>query len=165
MNFSLNNIQPHRHRRALRDERGVAIVEFALVLPILALILFGVLDFGKAYNYWISETHLASEGARYAAVDQNPDPAKGPNFLAAVRDQADTTELRAGNTASVPDPLQVCVSFPSGTHKVGDPVRVQVSTTYQFMSLFGAGLSKTVVAASTMRLERVPTNYADGDCA
>jgi Flp pilus assembly protein TadG len=148
----------------MRDERGTALVEFALVLPLLALILFGVLDFGKAYNYWIDETHLASEGARYAAVDQNPDPVNSPNFLAAVRDQADTAELKNGSTSSVPDPLQVCVSFPNGTHNVGDPVKVEVSTTYQFMSLFG-GLSKTVVSDSTMRLERVPTHYADGDCA
>jgi Flp pilus assembly protein TadG len=163
MNFSLHHIR--RLPRNVRDECGTALVEFALVLPVLVLILFGVLDFGKAYNYWIDETHLASEGARYASVDQNPDPNNATNFLAAVRDQADTAELRNGNTSSVPDALQVCVSFPGGTHRVGDPVRVQVTTTYQFLSLFGAGLSKTVTADSTMRLERVPTNYADGDCA
>jgi Flp pilus assembly protein TadG len=164
MNFSLHHSPRLCLPRSLRDERGTALVEFALVLPVLVVILFGVLDFGKAYNYWISETHLASEGARYAAVDQNPDPSKA-NFLTAVRDQADTAELRDGNTSSVPDPLQVCVSFPAGTHNVGDPVRVQVTTTYRFLSLFGGALSKTVAADSTMRLERVPTNYADGDCA
>ena len=53
---------------------------------------------------------------------------------------------------------------PVAAHNVGDPVKVEVTSTYQFMSLFG-GVSKDVVADSTMRLERVPTNYADSDCA
>jgi len=165
MNFSLHTNQLCSFGRALRDDRGVALVEFALILPLLALLVFGMLDVGKAYNYWIDETHLASEGARYAAVDQKPQPKASSSLLTQVRDQADTPELKNGGTSSVPSPLQVCVSFPNSTHNVGDPVRVQVSTTYQFLSILGAGLSKTVVAHSTMRLERVPTDYADGECS
>jgi Flp pilus assembly pilin Flp len=162
MNFSLPHISFPCRRRVLRDERGTAVVEFALVLPLLALFLFGVLDFGRAYNYWIDQTHLASEAARYAAVDQNPDPAKA-SFLEAVRDQA-SGALHDGGS-SVPDPIQLCVSFPNGTHEVGDPVQVEVKSTYQFMDLFGIDLAQDVKATSTMRLERVPTNYADGDCS
>ena len=50
-------------------------MEFALVLPLLLLLVFGMLDFGKAYNYWNDATHLTAEGARYAAVNRKPDPA------------------------------------------------------------------------------------------
>src|SRR5437868_458087 len=85
-------------------EEGQALVEFALVLPVLLVILFGTLDFGKAYNYWIDETHLASEGARYAAVNQTPDPSAA-SFLDAIREQADTAELRNGGTSTVPGAL------------------------------------------------------------
>jgi Flp pilus assembly protein TadG len=156
---------PHPARVALRDETGAALVEFALVLPLLALILFAALDVGKAYNYWIDETQLAHEGARYAAVNKNPDPSS-PNFLAAIRKQADTAELRDGSTGSVPDPLKVCVYLPDGP-TVGNRVRVEVTSTYRFMSFVSGKLNllpKTVVADSTMRLERTPS-YADGDCA
>ena len=52
------------------EERGVALVEFALVAPILLVILLAVLDFGKAFNYWIDETQLASAGARWAVVNK-----------------------------------------------------------------------------------------------
>lgn len=154
-----------RIRRALKSQRGVALVEFALVLPLLALILFGALDLGKAYNYWIDETHLANEGARYAAVNQSPDPS-APNFLAAIRSQADSAELRNGSTGSVPDALQVCVYLPDGA-AVGDRVRVEVTSTYRFLSFIASKLDvleKSVVADSTMRLERVPS-YTDGECA
>jgi hypothetical protein len=154
-----------RPRSVLRRDSGAALVEFALVLPILLLLVFGALDLGKAYNYWIDETQLAHEGARYAAVNKNPDPNE-PNFLAAIRKQADTDELRDGNTGSVPDPLQVCVYLPDGP-EIGNRVRVEVTSTYHFMS-FIAGkvnlLQKPVVADSTMRLERTPS-FGDGDCA
>jgi TadE-like protein len=55
------------------DSRGTALVEMALVLPVLLLLLFGMLDFGKALNAWIDETHLANEAARIAAVSYCPD--------------------------------------------------------------------------------------------
>ena len=154
-----------RLRLRLRDDTGAALVEFALILPIFLLILFGALDLGKAYNYWIDETQLAHEGARYAAVNKNPDPS-APSLVAAIRNQADTAELRNGSTGSVPDPLRVCVYLPDGP-AVGNRVRVEVTSTYSFMSFLSSKLNllpKTVVADSTMRLERTPT-YSDGECA
>src|SRR5438105_15914427 len=65
----------HSLRRALRlgrDDRGVALTEMALVLPVLLLLILGMVDFGKAINYWIDDTHLANEGARMAVVNNNP---------------------------------------------------------------------------------------------
>src|SRR6266705_4988603 len=57
-----------------RDERGTALAELAIVMPLLLVLLFGMLDFGKAFNEWITQTHLASEGARLAAVTYCPAP-------------------------------------------------------------------------------------------
>src|SRR5437660_292654 len=53
-------------RMRLSDARGVALAELALVLPLLLVLLLGMLDFGKAFNDWIDETHLANEGAGLA---------------------------------------------------------------------------------------------------
>ena len=55
---------PMRLRRLAlrgRDERGTAVVEFALVLLPLCLIVFGILDFGRALNYYNNLTQLACE--------------------------------------------------------------------------------------------------------
>src|ERR671924_1310118 len=103
-----------------RSEEGVALVEFALILPILVLLLFGMLDFGKAYNYWIDETHLAAVGARYAAVNKNPGAAGGVTLQSWIASQANTSELRNGGTGSVPSAISVCIDFPSGTSSLGD---------------------------------------------
>jgi len=61
--------------RRFSDEKGTSLVEFALIAPVLMLVLFGLLDFGKALNYWNNDTHLAAEGARWAVV--NTDPGSG----------------------------------------------------------------------------------------
>src|SRR5688500_4317876 len=122
-----------RGRDRARSEEGVALVEFALILPVLALLLFGMLDFGKAFNYWIDETHLANEGARWAAVNRNP--ASSGTLQEYIKSQATTAELRNGGTPSVPNPLQVCIWFPAGTSNVGDPVRVTLETTYRWLGI------------------------------
>ncbi|WP_026556464.1 TadE/TadG family type IV pilus assembly protein [Arthrobacter sp. 35W] len=50
------------------SERGAAAVEFALLLPVLLLLVIGIMEFGRAYNIQISASQAAREGARYAAV-------------------------------------------------------------------------------------------------
>jgi Flp pilus assembly protein TadG len=167
MPATLHHSQLHRLRARLADQSGAALVEFALVLPVLLLILFGTLDFGKAYNYWIDETHLANEGARYAAVNQSPSSDPSVSLLDAIRAQADTAELRDGGTGAVPDALQVCVHLPQGA-TVGKPVTVDVTSTYRFLSFIASKVNATdvqITTSSTMRLERTPTLYSDGQCS
>jgi Flp pilus assembly protein TadG len=148
--------------RAGSDD-GVALVEFALILPVLALMLFGMLDFGKAFNYWIDETHLANEGARWAVVNKNP--SSSGTLQEYIRDQATTPELRNGGTSSLADPVRVCIEFPDGTSNVGDPVRVTLTATYQWLGFIASETDltdTTITGSSTMRLEARPTNYAAG---
>jgi TadE-like protein len=152
-----------RRHRAL-EERGVALVEFALVAPLLLVLLFGMIDFGRTFNYWIDATHLSNEGARWAVVNRNP--AATGTLQTWLQQQADTGELRSGGTSAVPDPLQICISFPNGA-AVGNPVRVTASVEYNWIPFIssqalGGITSTTVQGTSTMRLEALPTNYSAG---
>jgi hypothetical protein len=54
-----------------RHERGVALVEFAMVLPLLLVLVFGIIDFGRAFQTWITLTNAAREGARLGTVSQD----------------------------------------------------------------------------------------------
>lgn len=49
-------------------DRGAAAVEFALVMPLLFLLIFGIIDFARAWNMQIALTHAAREGVRVAAL-------------------------------------------------------------------------------------------------
>jgi Flp pilus assembly protein TadG len=149
---------------ALRNERGAALVEFTLVLPVLLLVLIGMLEFGRVFNYWIDENQLANVAARFAAVDRNPGP--GVTLQESVQGQADTDELRNGGTASVPAGAQVCIDFPDGTSGVGDPVEATVSVDYNWMPFIGDALggatTTTLTGSATMRLEAEPSDYSEG---
>ncbi len=158
-----------------RDERGVALIEFALVLPLVLLLLLGMIDVGKAVNYWNDETHLANEAARAAAVNNSPDPnwAANKNTTAykintAIINQADSNELKNGGTSSIPSPVSICIYFPNGTHNVGDPLKVVVKARYNWLAyLVGRGLlpSSQLTATSTMRIEQQPTDPTNATSA
>ncbi len=55
--------------KRMKQERGQSIVEFAIVLPLLVLLLMGVADVGRAYYILVSLNDAASEGATYASIN------------------------------------------------------------------------------------------------
>jgi len=57
-----------RTRARAGADTGAAAVEFALVLPFLLLLIFGIIDFGRAWNMQLALTQGAREGARVVAL-------------------------------------------------------------------------------------------------
>lgn len=55
----------------MKRPRGQSLVEFALVLPVLFLIIFGILDLGRAVYIYNTLSNAARQGVRVASVDQN----------------------------------------------------------------------------------------------
>jgi hypothetical protein len=152
------------------NDAGVAMVEFALVLPLLLTLVLGMVDFGKAFNYWIDETHLANEGARWAVVDKNPGAASGLSLQQYIQKQA--AQIGGSGLANT----TVCVRFPEGTQRVGDPVEVTIKIAYKWLQFFNQknplpfmggtklnfGITTPIAGSATMRLEGPPTNYSAG---
>jgi hypothetical protein len=121
-------------------ERGQDLAEFALILPILLLILMVILDLGRAVYYYSSMQSSSREGARYGIVHYEPGDI--PDIETVVRSKAVGLDPLA---------LQVVVTL--------DDEIVQVMMTYQFTPvtpLIGALLgsdSVTIRTGSTMRIE------------
>ena len=146
-----------------RKEQGAVMVEFALVLVPLLIVVLGIIQFGLVLNAKIDETHLTRDGARYAAVNQNPDPGLG-SLQDYILSKADTQDLR--------DNAQVCLDFltnpETGTSgEVGDPVEMTMSYTYNLLPFLGnklatTGLTVDVVSRGTMRLEAPPDDIDAG---
>jgi Flp pilus assembly protein TadG len=142
-------------------------VEFALVLPLFLVMLIGMVDFGKGFNYWIDQTHIANQGARFAVVNRNPGEVTGDSLQQYIREHAQTEELESGGTGTVEDPLIVCIEFPNGgTPVAGDPVTVRVTTKYDWMPFLDANIDVsevTINGSATMRLEANPTEFSADD--
>ena len=60
-------------RTFVGSEKAAALVEFAIVLPILLLIVFGIVDFGRALYTANNLTSAVREGARLASTQISPD--------------------------------------------------------------------------------------------
>jgi Flp pilus assembly protein TadG len=130
---------------AASRDRGAAAVEFAVLLPVLLLLVFGLIDFGRALNAQITLTQAAREGARLAALGQ-------PNVVS-------RTQAAAPGVSPVAVSVTACpVGAGSGVNAV-----VQVSYTYSFITpvsaiagLFGHpsfGASMTLSAQGVMPCE------------
>ena len=148
---------PSRAACMRRRESGQAAVEFALVVPLLCLVIIAILHFGKVMNYWLDLNHVASEGARKAAVNTFATDGEYDTY---IRSRLETGELRTGGTTSIPAPSDIRICLPEGSD-VGDPVVVQVQAGY---SLPFIGTTVTLRGTATMRLERQADYAGAGAC-
>jgi Flp pilus assembly protein TadG len=149
----------------IRDQRGQAMVEFAIVVPILLAIVFGIIDFGRAINYQNDETHVANLAARYAAVGALPTYGPcGTNTLgssATLSDfitcevGVDSGALKSGSSTNngPKNPICINITIPSDTQF--QPVTVQLTTKYQWLPLLKLSTS-TISGTATQEIENPP---------
>lgn len=71
-------------RRTRAPDAGAAAVEFALVIPLLVLLVLGIAEFGRAYNVQLSLSAAAREGVRVMAIENDPAAARAATRAAAV---------------------------------------------------------------------------------
>lgn len=86
---------------ARRNERGAVAVEFALLAPVLVMLLLGIMEFGRAYNVQVSLSSAAREGVRVMAITNNPTGAKTAVKNAAVAVQPALTDTNITVTPNV----------------------------------------------------------------
>ena len=130
----------------MRSTKGQTLVEFALIAPIVFILLFGIIDFGMALDHRIVLQHAVREGARYAAVHDG---------CTAIQDR---TAERAASL--IPDPHNtVVVAYDDNPASAGDTVKVTAPFSYDFplMSRFGVGTINVDVSASARLEMAVPS--------
>ncbi len=124
-------------RFRVKSERGQTMTEFALVLPLLALLLFAIIQFGIAFNNYLTVTDAARAGARKAAVSRNES------------DPVAAAEAAARGSATNLDQSKLAISVsasPGWEH--GAEATVTASYPYQ-ISLIGIVVSSGNVDSTT----------------
>jgi Flp pilus assembly protein TadG len=121
----------------MRRDGGSAVAEFAIVLPLVLVVLVASVELVSVARVQLEVTQAAREGARQAATDVDPSTA-----VAAVR-SALPPEL-AGNA-------RVSVTRP---HRVGAQAVVRVRVPYRFASALFGGLAVELSARAVMRVEQ-----------
>jgi Flp pilus assembly protein TadG len=136
-------------RKAVRRERGASAVEFAIIMPLLFLVIAGIVDFGRAFFTEIQLANSAREGARAAVVLPNP-----PNTGVAASITARATAAAPG----VVDPAGVtlvatCTGNPNAQATVDVSAPFQWTIMRPALALVGAtwGLNGTLTSRAVMQ--------------
>jgi Flp pilus assembly protein TadG len=82
-------------RSARKEKRGQALVEFALVFPLLVLLIFGLIDLGRAVYAQHTLSEAAREGARWGSVQ-----ARSATDLPGIEDHAESKAIGIGDVTA-----------------------------------------------------------------
>ncbi|HEY9294325.1 MAG TPA: TadE family protein [Microlunatus sp.] len=122
-----------------RNDHGAAVVEFALVLPILLLLVFGIVEFGRAYSIQTTISGAAREGARVMALQNDQSAAR-----TAAKSAAANLSLTNGQISVTPTTCEADTTTPTAT--------AVVTVTYPMSLLSGFfGSSITLTGKGVMR--------------
>ena len=128
--------------KSLRNQNGQSLVEFAIILPIILLLVMGILQFGMMLNSYLAIQNAAREGARAGVVGSTD------------------TEIRnlIISTSPVLEPVNLNVNVTPGEaeRKSGDTLTVNVTYNYKLIvpiinSLFSSGV--VLRGQTSMRIE------------
>lgn len=108
-----------------RNQRGAALLEAAITIPIILLISVGIFEFGRAYQTWQVLTNAAREGARLAVINGSTDA----DVTTRVRNYMQAGSLPNYGTATVTIQRAVVLTGADTASKI------QIDYPFQFMVL------------------------------
>jgi len=88
------------NKRFTQDQQGQTMTEFAIVLPVLVLLVFAVIQFGITFNNYLALTDAARAGARKAAVSRLSGNGSGAGVSATRAAAADLNQSKLNVTVS-----------------------------------------------------------------
>lgn len=133
-----------RMRRLLTGERGTALLETALTLPLLLLVSVGIFEFGRAFQTWQVLTNAAREGARLAVM---------PNPAAGAVDARVRSYLTSGQLAPLAIAAARIVVNPNATVDIGGGATASaslVTVNYPFQFMVLQPVASLLVSGSTL---------------
>ena len=148
--------------RHLRGRKGQALAEFALILPVLFLLIAGIIEFGRGWNIKQAITDAAREGARWTVVDDGGTPQDSVPIANRIRARLQLANIPTGNpptTITITPVSRIKACTIAGSGASGAEMTVRITTQYR-MGWVGAilkwtGGSNTITISSraTMRNE------------
>ena len=139
-------------RGAARDERGQSLVEFALMVPILLLLLVGLIDFARGLQSYQALGNAVREAAREASVHGSGSSSQwGP----AADDANVTAAVRTRAVGLVASDVAATSTWPTGNNARGS--EVVVGATYRFRPVattLVAGVTLTFSTQTRARIQR-----------
>ncbi|EKN62548.1 TadE family protein [Neobacillus bataviensis LMG 21833] len=132
----------------MKSEKGQSLVEFALVLPLIIVLLFAIVDFGRAFHVYLTLDHTGREVARLISVGGKE--ADIVNVITSTKTSIDTDES------------QLTVTYPKTKLSSGSEAKVTLTYPFKFITplagivdaFFHTKISEPLITDTTvMRVE------------
>ena len=127
---------------SIKNQKGQSLVEFAIILPIILLLLMGIVEFGIMLNSYLTIQNVAREGARLGIVGGS--------------DLEINTLIKSISPNLTPADITVNIVPVEGSRKSGDTLKVSITYNYHMTVPIISALFNNVIvlkAQSSMRLE------------
>lgn len=124
---------------------GQSLIEFALILPIILVLIIGFVDLGRAVFYYSSLSNAVRESTRYAITQRNPDEED-------IKDKVLEYAFALHNT---PNPLakgDIIITYPTVENNKNITISIQATFTFVPITPLIAPNGIDLVAQSTMRI-------------
>ncbi len=129
-------------RRIIRGKRGQSLVEFALIAPVLIILMLGTIDYGRVYFAYVSVTNGARNGAHFASDSSTAAQDTDGIRTAVLGDTSDLLDTSSENPAVV---------VATGTDSQGR-LYADVTVSYTFSTIFPwPGLPTSMNVERTVR--------------
>lgn len=128
--------------KVLKNEKGQAMVEFALILPILLLLVMGIAEFGMMFNAYLSVQNATREGARIGIVG--------------ATDEEMEERILATSPSLREERMAITIEPENNSRTSGETLRVLVNYDYQMVVPFISNLlggNVNLSGESSMRIE------------
>lgn len=125
----------------LKNKKGQAMVEFAIILPILLLLIMGIIEFSLMLNSYLTIQNASREGARYGITGAS---------------DSDITNLVISDCSGLQSTDITVNPTPSGTRNSGDTLVVNVSYNYHMITPIISNIFGNIIvlkAQTSMRME------------
>ncbi|WP_223592031.1 TadE/TadG family type IV pilus assembly protein [Neobacillus bataviensis] len=103
----------------MKSEKGQSLVEFALILPILILLLLGIIDFARIFHVYLTMDHAGREAARAASIG---------------KDDSNIKSTAINNASSIGLTADKIVVTPTGTRSSGSNVTIKITYPVTFLT-------------------------------
>ena len=164
----MNSERNHLGTSGSSRERGQSLVEFALVVPVFLLLMFGIIDFGRLFFSQMTLQHAMREAGRFGVTGRHLDDPNNPGTQLSRVNSIITTARNAASGLDITN-IRVTSSSTGTNQNAGGPsdtMTVSITSRLRLITpmigrYFGTNGVYTFTASTTFQNERFPATQAN----
>ena len=139
-----------KNKMILKDNRGATVVEFAIIIPIVLIFIFGIIEFSLLLFNKQVITNACREGAREGIVVRSPTRLSDYDIKKVIKDHAEGTLITFGSDIFDDNHIDISPDEPRQGDLFGTDLSVEIRYDYNFLFLSNFGIGPVHLVAKTI---------------